>query len=114
MYLETIFVPGVNEVGLMEFIALFISARNFRKKTQNNSRFMNFIEFKEMIESKFTPGRLHDYIEHSYIPTKDEVAAASKKIETILTNESFFGNYNNLIFLQTDKKKKKKKKHRKS
>jgi len=52
-----------------------------------------------LLDSRLLPGRFKEYAEKTYIPTAEENEAASKKLEKELTNEDFFGNYNNLIFL---------------
>lgn len=78
-------------------MGLFVAARAFKTKTE--TRFISFDDFKELLDSNFIPGRINEYCEKTYIPTAEEAEAASKKIEKELTNEDFFGNYNNLIFM---------------
>ena len=65
---------------------------------------MDFEGFKAITNSPYIPGRINQYIELTYIPTAEEVETASLKTKESLTDASFFGNYNNLIFLEKKKK----------
>ena len=81
----------------MSFLGLFVGARAFR--TKSDTRFISFDDFTELLDSKMLPGRFGEYCDKTYIPTAEENEVASHKLEKELTNENFFGNYNNLIFL---------------
>jgi len=81
----------------MSFLGLFIGARAFKNMT--DSRFISFDDFNTLLGSRMLPGRFKEYCEKTYIPTAEENEAASHKLSKELTNENFFGNYNNLIFL---------------
>jgi len=81
----------------MTFMGLFVGVRAFRSKT--DTRFISEDDFNELLESRLLPGRFAEYCEKTYIPTAEENEKASLKLEKELTNENFFGNYNNLIFL---------------
>lgn len=81
----------------MSFLGLFVGARAFKTKTE--TRFISFDDFNDLLDSRLLPGRFKEYCEKTYIPTAEENESASKKLSKELTNENFFGNYNNLIFL---------------
>jgi hypothetical protein len=81
----------------MEFLGIYCAARI--SKSHSSSRFITYEDFTEILSSKFVPGRFHKYAEKTYIPTAEEYEGASKKLEKELDNQSYFGNYNNLIFM---------------
>lgn len=97
MFVDELYPPGTDQVSFMSFMGLFVSARAMKSKTE--TRFMDFDNFKELMTGKFLPGRLSEYCELSYIPTLEEVEVASKKLQKEISNDDYFGNYNNLIFL---------------
>jgi hypothetical protein len=97
IFIDELYPEGTNDATFTSFLGNFVSARAFKSKTE--TRFISFDDFKELLDSKFIPGRFNEYAEKTYIPTKEEAEAASRKIEKELTNENFFGNYNNLIFM---------------
>lgn len=81
----------------MEFLGCFCAARIFKSKTE--TRFISYDDFVEVLGSKLVPGRFNEYATKTYIPTAEEYVDASRKLEKELTNQNFFGNYNNLIFM---------------
>lgn len=62
-------------MSFMSFVGLFISARAF--KTKSETRFIEFDDFKDLVSGAFVPGRFEEYCEKTYIPTAEEVEAAS-------------------------------------
>lgn len=97
IFVDELFPEGTNECTFTAFLGLFVAARAFKTKTE--TRFIDLDQFKELLDSNMIPGRLGEYCEKTYIPTLEEAENASKKIAKELTNEDFFGNYNNLIFM---------------
>lgn len=63
----------------MSFLGLFVGARAFKTKTE--TRFINFEDFNDLLDSGFLPGRFKEYSEKTYIPTAEEVENASHKLE---------------------------------
>jgi len=97
MFIDELFPDGKSDATFMTFLGLFVGVRAFRSKTE--TRFISNDDFNELLESRLLPGRFGEYCDKTYIPTAEENENASKKLEKELTNENFFGNYNNLIFL---------------
>lgn len=58
---------GASAVTFTNFASLFVAMRHFYFYADGN--FMEFDKFKEFLESNRCPGRLKDYVEHTYIPT---------------------------------------------
>ena len=81
----------------MNFIGLYVGARAFRKFA--NFNFINYKHFSELVTSGYIPARINQYCDESFIPTAEEIEKASLKTAIELKDETFFGNYNNLIFL---------------
>lgn len=68
----------------MKFVGLYSAIRIFKNKTA--TALIDFDAFKEIVESPFVAGRIGEYCEKTYIPTKEEVEAASKMVHADTTN----------------------------
>lgn len=84
------------------FSSYYIALRHFYFYADGD--FISKDKFKEFIESNKVPGRLKDYVTHTYVPTLEEIAKASSMVQNFPQDSSYFGSYNNLIFLQKSKK----------
>jgi len=78
MWVDELFPEGVNDISFMSFFGVFVSARAFYSKT--DTRMIDFDGFKSLLDDGLVVGRIGEYCEFTYIPTKEEVEAASKKI----------------------------------
>lgn len=68
----------------MAFCGFFYAMRAFR--TTTDSYFMNFEQFNEVLDSGLLPARFVDYVEHTYIPTKEEIEESSALLENSQKN----------------------------
>ena len=98
MWVDELFPEGVNEISFMSFFGVFVSARAFYTKT--DTRMIDFEAFKSLLGDGFVAGRVGEYCEYTWIPTQEEVEKASHTVHHTQSDKDYFGNYNNLIFLQ--------------
>lgn len=73
--------------------------RIFFSATKNNL-FINYDDFKALITGIQFPGRFNQMIENTYIPSKEEIEQAAKRLWGDKTEDDYMHNYNNMVFLQ--------------
>lgn len=69
---------GTSNVNFTNFASLFIAMRHFYFFAEGD--FIEFEKFKEFLDSNKCPGRLKDYVSHTYVPTVEEINKASKSV----------------------------------
>lgn len=67
---------------------------------------MSYEAFDKLLENHVLPDRMLNYITNTYIPTIQEIEEADRFLESHNDDQTYFGNYNNLIFLQKKMTKK--------
>lgn len=93
---------GEGKVTFVNFASLFVAMRHFFQ--YSDGLFLSYDKFKEFLASNKCPGRLKSYVEHTYIPTEEEINRASSQVFPSKSDANYFGKYNNLIFLQKSQK----------